>query len=608
MFKRSLLSLALGLSLVQMSPTALAADGDKALLAAANGLSGTGADTTLYRARWSLPSCGTLKPITTTTTQAKEDSDDDLPTPASVEAAAKKAAPKKAASKPAVVDSAAQAASSMHAIPANSVAPANMIKNTAQTAAVPVSKPQVVRSQSMQEGPIVRLNISPVAIDEEQTATQAPQAVQTANTNRAPVNPSNLVQPQEQTSSAPLPGSAPIPGAQPSVENAIRRAPGKTAAKGDTQASIEGTSESPKVIQLGVSVWNNANISKIVEQLVDMHVTQSPEAQALDKKVEHFRSPTARTVAGVKDALNQSFIYQGTDPSQRMGKLVLDDKAQIRDHTTAEFERQKYVDKIHSQVVSSLAQIAMGLGTADQTRRNTIIESGRKSLSDLVGEDEAISAVHNLTAWLNGLKVSDSVFNQRAWDTIERDSKLESVIRAALEKDPVVAEIRHRINRYANPGKVKSATSKVVDMTLNTSAWLAPGFAIPIAAEAALDGYMMATGGTEESKIEKELVYDKRIQSRLRVLNSEASLALDNYRFAQVTHNLPLLTFSEAVITDMANESVAKKVFQTENLAINRSPVKNVVPGIVESQDSLYAGNARNQGVVKAALKQINSL
>lgn len=250
----------------------------------------------------------------------------------------------------------------------------------------------------------------------------------------------------------------------------------------------------------------------------------------------------------------------------------------------------------------------MGLGTADQTRRNTIIESGRKSLSDLVGEDEAISAVHNLTAWLNGLKVSDSVFNQRAWDTIERDSKLESVIRAALEKDPVVAEIRHRINRYANPGKVKSATSKVVDMTLNTSAWLAPGFAIPIAAEAALDGYMMATGGTEESKIEKELVYDKRIQSRLRVLNSEASLALDNYRFAQVTHNLPLLTFSEAVITDMANESVAKKVFQTENLAINRSPVKNVVPGIVESQDSLYAGNARNQGVVKAALKQINSL
>jgi hypothetical protein len=90
MFNKSLLSLALGLGISQMSPMAFAADGEPLLLAAANGAQGTTADTTLYRARWSLPSCGILKPAAPPVSESKSDSDDDLPTPASVEAAAKR--------------------------------------------------------------------------------------------------------------------------------------------------------------------------------------------------------------------------------------------------------------------------------------------------------------------------------------------------------------------------------------------------------------------------------------------------------------------------------------------------------------------------------------
>jgi len=371
----------------------------------------------------------------------------------------------------------------------------------------------------------------------------------------------------------------PSTAATVSVPRELTATEQSTTASDSTAVAPEGT----KVIEAGVSLWDSANISKVVEHLVDLNFVNSKEAKDLDKKVQHFSSKPVRAFASAKDALNQSFVYEGTDPSQRMGKLVLEDKAKIRDHVTAEYERQKYVDKIHSQIISALSQIATGLGTADSVRKAQIVDSGVKSLSNLVGAEQADKAMISLTSWLSSAKVADSVFERPAWDTMERDSKLESVLRGAFEKDPVISAVKKRVNRYANPGKLKSGTSRAVETTLTMASWLAPGWTIPIAAEAALDGFIAATGGTEESKIEKELIYDKRIQSRLKVLSSEASLALDNYRFAVVTKNPPLLTFSEALIADMSNDNIAEEVLGGQ-VDANKQLAQQAIPEIKESK------------------------
>jgi hypothetical protein len=244
----------------------------------------------------------------------------------------------------------------------------------------------------------------------------------------------------------------------------------------------------------------------------------------------------------------------------------------------------------------------MGLGTGDPTRRSQIIDAGAKSLSSLVGDEKARNTVQGLTTWLNRIPVPEETFKKQVWDTMERETKLETILKAALAKDPVVAEVRKRVERYAHPGKVKAGTSKVVEGTLATVSWLSPGFAIPIGAEVALDSYIAATGGSEESKLEKELIYDKRIQSRLKVLDQEATQALDNYRFAVVTKNPALLAFSEALIADLASQPIANEVLVGQVVTGEvQNEAQQVIPGIKESKDP-------QQSMLKALSKGISRL
>ncbi len=61
----------------------------------------------------------------------------------------------------------------------------------------------------------------------------------------------------------------------------------------------------------------------------------------------------------------------------------------IRNVAWAEYVRQRYIDKIHAQVVSSLMQIAEGIGDSENERGVKAIASGKEELSALVGNEEA---------------------------------------------------------------------------------------------------------------------------------------------------------------------------------------------------------------------------
>ena len=71
----------------------------------------------------------------------------------------------------------------------------------------------------------------------------------------------------------------------------------------------------------------------------------------------------------------------------------------------------------------------------------------------------------------------------------------------------------------------------------------------------------MATGGPEQAKLLKELYLDKRFESRWKVLNEEAHLAVENYQVAILTHNPVLLAYSESVVSQMTSSETVNQVF-----------------------------------------------
>jgi hypothetical protein len=362
-----------------------------------------------------------------------------------------------------------------------------------------------------------------------------------------------------------------------------------------------------KVITGSVTEYEGpVTLDRMVNHLVDATYDRSPEGKKLDKQVKHLAGKAAKASAVTKDAFEHTFQYQGFDPSIRAGKLILDDKYKVRNIAWAEYERQKFVDKIHAQVVASMMQLAEGIGMDNPSNSAPVIASAKGALEALVGEEETQRTITGLTLWLNHTKVSEDTFRQTPWNTIERNKKLDDIVKTALVRDPVVKEVTARVNKYAHPnGKMNSAV-KILDTGLSGVAYFAPGLAIPLVAETLEAGLKESTGGSEENKLEREMLLDKRIQSRFKVLNHEAGMAVDNYRYALVTHNPQLLVFSQQVITDMSGrEELAHLVSSvtTPDTASAASPALRAAINEAKSDSTDTA-----HGVVQIVQKKGKSL
>ncbi len=325
-----------------------------------------------------------------------------------------------------------------------------------------------------------------------------------------------------------------------------------------------------KIIKAHVSAWDGPiDVNQIINYLVDKNFENSAQGRKLDKQVKHFQKLPAKTVAVTKDSLEHAFCYQGFDPSMRASKLILDKKYHVRNNAWAEYERQKYIDQIHLQVVTSMMQIAEGLGMNDPTRGAQLVSLGKDALGTVVGPDEADKSVKGLKTWLNSVKIPSATLAQTPWSTIDRNKKLEEAVRTAVKQDPVITEVTTKLEHYGNPGKVKAAAAHVIETTLNGIALLAPGFAIPVGAAALEGGFQQSTGGSEENKLERELLLDKRIQSRVKVVSQEAALALDNYRYGLVTKNLSLLAFSQEMLGNITGPSHSTQIVSAQTYATN---------------------------------------
>lgn len=355
----------------------------------------------------------------------------------------------------------------------------------------------------------------------------------------------------------PLGLSAPINGAvQPSFEaGSFWSLPicgplaGRISVLGTTRRKARVVQQ-PKELRGGISTSDQTDkVGHRIDELLDAALERDPQTKVLDKAVSHYRTTTQKVIAETKDATDYLVPYRGFGPSSEAGDIILDEKVKLKSRASAEYARQKHIDETHIKVVSSVMQMAMGLGMSDTARGQKIVSTELGSLKQLVGEEEAEKTMNMLTSWSKGISVPETIYAQGVWDVAQRGDKFKTVIQSALDNDPIVHEIQKRLHKYNHRSNFARVSAHVVQTTLGVAA-LTPNFVGP-AAKLALLTFVMATGGPESCKLLKELYLDKRFESRCKVLNEEAHLALDNYHVALLTRNPVLLACSESLVEQM---------------------------------------------------------
>lgn len=321
--------------------------------------------------------------------------------------------------------------------------------------------------------------------------------------------------------------------------------------------------QKPARLDASINTSDGGNlVSRTVERLLETALDNDDQAKQLDKAVFHYRKASQRALAQTKDAADYIVPYRGFGPSIEAANLVTGEKISVKSRAAAEYARQKHVDETHIKVVSSVMQMAMGLGMSDPEKGAATIDSGFQSLKSLVGEEEATRTKETLAAWSKEIVVPESVYAQGAWDVQLRQNKRKLVLEAALDNDEVLHQITKHLHKYGHKSKFTRMSSQVIQTTLATAA-LTPSFIGP-AAKTALLAYVMATGGPESCKLLKELYLDKRFESRWKVLNEESHLALENYQIAILTRNPVLLACSESFVSEMSGEQTVNDVFGTK--------------------------------------------
>jgi len=327
------------------------------------------------------------------------------------------------------------------------------------------------------------------------------------------------------------------------------------------------TPNRPKLETLtgGISQTDEDKFANRLDNLLDAALDRNPNSKVLDKAVAHYRTTTQKIIAETKDATDYLIPYRGFGPSSEAGNIILGEKLKVKSRASAEYARQKNIDETHLQIVTNMMQLAMGMGMSDRSRGDQISGQAMASLKGLVGDEEAEKTFQLLSTWSTDLNVPESVYEQDVWDVSQKQDKLKYVMETSLDGDPIVHEITKRLHKYNHKSKLAMVSSSVIQSTLAVGS-LTPSFIGP-AAKLALLTFVMATGGPESCKLMKELYLDKRFESRWKVVNEEAHMALDNYQVALLTRNPVLLACSESLVGQMTGPEHVKPVFGTTLLA-----------------------------------------
>ncbi len=307
-----------------------------------------------------------------------------------------------------------------------------------------------------------------------------------------------------------------------------------------------------------ISVYEGPTPDQLVGNLVNQAIQKDQNSALLDKKNKQMHGIVHKAISGAKISANFITEYRGFEMSSEGADVILDEKLRLKSKSATEYAQQKHNDELHAKVFASLLQLAQGLGYRDQHSREKAIAAGLKPLSDLVGEDEAKRTLAKLESWSRQLQVPESILSQDPWTVIELQQKSEQLLRESAQSDPVMGLVRRALHKYNRHSKLALGAAKVINTSLNI-AMFSPTIVSP-AAQILQFVYQMATGGPEDQKLLAELYLDRRMESRWKRLNQEATQAVNAYNNAIMSDNAVLLGLSESFIQALGGEECSSNI------------------------------------------------
>ncbi len=315
-------------------------------------------------------------------------------------------------------------------------------------------------------------------------------------------------------------------------------------------------------LNAGVDTKEQSQLSQNVDQLLNSALSKKTAFTKSESAVRRYRAPKQKTWTKMKDASNFLVPWHGFGPSSEAGDVILDEKIKLKSLEAAEYARQKEVDDTHLAVVEKMLCLAETAGTPNIIEQQTRVNIALGALSELTSQDDAQKTLRMIkdldTSQITEL-VSSSEF--KPLSIIDRKRKCKELSESFISNDPVAQEVIRRLHLYNKRGTLTSVGGHVVQTTLGV-ATLIPNVLAP-ASQGCLMTYEMANGGTEESKLIKELYLEKRLQSRCQSLVEEAHLAIDAYESAMTTHNYSLAALSRAIMNDLGDANTTASVLDS---------------------------------------------
>ncbi|HEY9772430.1 MAG TPA: hypothetical protein V6C81_01330 [Planktothrix sp.] len=289
---------------------------------------------------------------------------------------------------------------------------------------------------------------------------------------------------------------------------------------------------------------------KTIAELTTAALNQNVDVLRAQAVVAHFKNKKAMLKQRADDALNSVFMFKGVSLSSEAGDVILDEKLKIDSLGAANYYKQQVQDELEMKVLATFLQTASTIGDTRSTPED--IQQSEKQLSDLVGGGAAEKAVAQLRDMPARSLREYTAHDINVLGNLQRSM---SALQAAAKKDPIVEEIKTEVHSFNQHSQVVMGLHRLVRVSLSVAS-LAPNVVGP-ASQAVLFGYVVLSGGSEQSKVFKELYMDKRLDCRAATLREEVHLAFDNYKTGLLTHNSLLMASSMGVLSRLTSPTMA---------------------------------------------------
>ncbi len=312
-------------------------------------------------------------------------------------------------------------------------------------------------------------------------------------------------------------------------------------------------------------------IIKCINDLTDVALANDANIKKINAYVDRFKGLKHAIVHRSKDALNYVILYKGTSQSSEASDVILDEKQKLKGRSSAEYMRQKLIDRTGLSVTQTILDMAMGLGSADSAAGACQVKAATEKLTTLVGKDKADETLHFLQEMLKQNPVADDTWSQKLWSISQKADRQNYLVDLSVATDPVSQEIVNYLHKYNNVSKLNRGSQKLVRTTLGIAS-LSPTLVAP-AAQAALFAWVMASGGSEEDKLLREVYLAKALDSRNKTVSEKAHLALEYYQMSLLTKNPVLFHCCRSLVKQMAGDTNANCLL-SQGTFIGQQPVK----------------------------------